>query len=111
MRQFLTITLNGVSLASLYFITATGFSLIFGVMKTVNFTHGGLYLLGAYIGHDVAVATGNWYLGILVGGIGAAVMGGLFNVLFLRRVQGQLLRQGLIAFGLAIILADQMIAR
>lgn len=109
--QFLAITLNGISLASLYFITATGFSLIFGVMKTVNFTHGGLYLLGAYIGYDVARATGNWYLGILVGGLGAAVVGGLLNVLFLRRVQGQALRQGLIAFGLAIILADQMIAR
>lgn len=109
--QLLIIALSGLSLASLYFITASGFSLIFGVMKTVNFTHGGLYLLGGYVGYEFAARTGNWYLAILVGGIGAAVVGGLLNVVFLRRVQGQLLRQGLMAFGLAIVLADQMIAR
>ena len=49
LRQFVVVTLNGVTLAALYFVVASGFTLIFGLMRVVNMAHGSLYLLGGYI--------------------------------------------------------------
>ena len=46
--------LNGLTLASLYFIVASGFTLVFGLMRNVNLAHGSLYLLGGYVGFIVA---------------------------------------------------------
>ena len=46
--------LNGLTLASLYFIVASGFTLVFGLMRNVNLAHGSLYLLGGYVGFFVA---------------------------------------------------------
>src|ERR1051325_12046068 len=48
-KQFVTVTLNGLSLAALYFVVASGFTLIFGLMRVVNMAHGSLYLLGGYL--------------------------------------------------------------
>ncbi len=79
-------------------------------MQTVNFAHGAMYLLGAYIGYDVFYATGNWYLGIAVAAIIMAAAGAIVRVAFLGRLQGQDLRQGLTAFGLSIVMADLMLA-
>ena len=42
--------LNGLTLAALYFVVASGFTLVFGLMRNVNLAHGSLYLLGAYVG-------------------------------------------------------------
>ena len=47
--QFVIVALNGVSLAALYFVTASGFTLVFGLMRVVNMAHGALYLLGGYL--------------------------------------------------------------
>ena len=49
---------NGVTLAGLYFLVASGFTLVFGLMRNVNLAHGSLYLFGAYVGYDVANWTG-----------------------------------------------------
>ncbi|MDP9136278.1 MAG: branched-chain amino acid ABC transporter permease, partial [Actinomycetota bacterium] len=49
MRQFVVVTLNGATLAALYFVVASGFTLIFGLMRVVNMAHGSLYLLGGYL--------------------------------------------------------------
>src|SRR5215216_3560873 len=49
LRQFVIVTLNGVTLAALYFVVASGFTLIFGLMRVVNMAHGSLYLLGGYL--------------------------------------------------------------
>ena len=49
LRQFAVVTLNGVTLAALYFVVASGFTLIFGLMRVVNMAHGSLYLLGGYL--------------------------------------------------------------
>ena len=48
-RQFAVVTLNGLTLAALYFVVASGFTLIFGLMRVVNMAHGSLYLLGGYL--------------------------------------------------------------
>ena len=67
-RLFAIVTLNGLTPASLYFIVASGFSLIFGLMRVVTMAHGSLYLLGAYVGFEVSPATGSRVRGILAAG-------------------------------------------
>ena len=52
-RRFAVVTLNGVTLAALYFVVASGFTLIFGLMRVVNMAHGSLYLLGGYIAFEL----------------------------------------------------------
>ena len=63
---FITL-LNGLTLSSLYFIVAAGFTLVFGLMRNVNLAHGSLYLLGGYIGYFVAEATGYFVLALAAG--------------------------------------------
>ena len=57
-RLFWVVTLNGVTLAALFFVVAAGFTLIFGLMRVVNMAHGSLYLLAGYIAFTLQ---GNWY--------------------------------------------------
>ena len=109
-RLFLNATLNGLTLASLYFIVASGFTLIFGLMRVVNMAHGSLYLLGAYVGYEVQAATGNWALAALAGAGAAAALGALLQVSLFGWMQGQDLRQALVAIGVSIVLADLMLA-
>ena len=53
-RIFLSALLNGITLGGLYFLVASGFTLIFGLMRNVNLAHGSLYLFGGYIGYEIA---------------------------------------------------------
>jgi len=105
-RLFVVTLLNGLTLGSLYFIVASGFTLVFGLMRNVNLAHGSLYLLGGYLGFVVAEKTGWWLLAIAVGFLGAAVVGLLIQVLLLRQMQGQELRQTMVTIGLSIVIAD-----
>jgi branched-subunit amino acid ABC-type transport system permease component len=102
LREFITITLNGVT----YFVAAAGFSLIFGLMRVVNLAHGSLDLLGAYIGWSIGDATGSWYLALITAPLGVAVVGVLLQQAFLRRIQGQELREALVTIGVSIIIFD-----
>ncbi|MBR0663044.1 branched-chain amino acid ABC transporter permease [Roseomonas hellenica] len=111
-----TILLNGLTLAALYFIVASGFSLIFGLMRVVNMAHGAMYLIAGYVGYavfeplydrDVWYA---WYVGLAAGVAFAAVFGALVQTLLLGWMQGQELRQALVTIGLSIIVADQLLA-
>ena len=108
-RLFFVTLLNGLTLASLYFIVAAGFTLVFGLMRNVNLAHGSLYLLGAYSGWVVGDATGSWLLAVATGFATAAVLGLLMQVLVFRWMQGQDLRQTLVTIGLSIVLADVML--
>jgi len=110
-KLLLLATMNGITLAALYFIVASGFTLIFGMMRVVNLAHGSLYLIGAYIGYDVASMTGYWFLALFGGAIGAALVGVAMQYLVLDRYQGQDLRQALVTIGLSIIAADLLLAR
>ena len=105
-RLYFVTLLNGLTLASLYFIVASGFTLVFGLMRNVNLAHGSLYLLGGYVGYVVAERTGWWVLALAAGFLAAAVAGLLIQVLILRRMQGQDLRQTLVTIGLSIVVAD-----
>jgi len=106
---FFKTLLNGMTLASLYFLVASGFTLVFGLMRNVNLAHGSLYLFGAYVGWFVGERTGSWVLAVIAGFLAAAVMGLLMQLAVFRHMQGQDLRQTLVTIGLSIVLADLML--
>ena len=79
-------------------------------MRNVNLAHGSMYLLGGYIGYDVAEASGSWFLGLAVAFLVIALSGALLQVLVFRRMEGDDLRQTLVTIGLSIVAADLMLA-
>jgi branched-chain amino acid transport system permease protein len=109
-KTFVSAVLNGVTLAGLYFLVASGFTLVFGLMRNVNLAHGSLYLLGAYIGYDAALWTDNWFLGVLAGALAIGIVGALLQVLVFQRLAGDELRQTLVTIGISIVAADLMLA-
>jgi branched-chain amino acid transport system permease protein len=109
-KTFVNTLLNGITLGGLYFLVASGFTLIFGLMRNVNLAHGSMYLLGAYIGYEVADKTGNWFLGLAVAFLAVAGSGILLQVLIFRRMADDDLRQTLVTIGISIIAADAMLA-
>ena len=107
-RLFFITLLNGLTLASLYFIVASGFTLVFGLMRNVNLAHGSLYLLGGYLGFFTAQYSGSFVLALAAGFAGAALVGLLMQVGIFRFMQGQDLRQTMVTIGLSIVFADLM---
>ena len=108
-RLFAVTLLNGLTLGSLYFIVASGFTLVFGLMRNVNLAHGSLYLLGGYLGFYVAHHTGWFVLALAAGFLAAALVGLLMQVSIFRFMQGQDLRQTLVTIGLSIVIADLLL--
>jgi len=123
---FAQITLNGITLAGLYFIVASGFTLIFGLMRVVNMAHGSFYMLGGIIAFliqermlkpdptsfDLPQATwGSFVIPLVVATFAVALLGLIIQQVFLRWNQGQELRQALITIAISIIVADQAVAR
>jgi branched-chain amino acid transport system permease protein len=108
-KLFLTTALNGLTLAALYFLVASGFTLVFGLMRNVNLAHGSLYLLGAYVGWVVGDKTGSWLLAVAAGFASAALSGLVLQVAVFRFMQGQDLRQTLVTIALSIMLADVLL--
>jgi branched-chain amino acid transport system permease protein len=105
-RLFLVTLLNGLTLGSLYFIVASGFTLVFGLMRNVNLAHGSLYLLGGYVGFIVGERSGYWLLAVAAGFAAAALAGLLLQVVILRHMQNQDLRQTMVTIGISIVMAD-----
>jgi branched-chain amino acid transport system permease protein len=105
-RLFVVTLLNGLTLASLYFIVASGFTLVFGLMRNVNLAHGSLYLLGGYLGFFAAQLTDSWLLALAAGFAAAALVGLAMQVSIFRFIPGQDLRQTMVTIGLSIVIAD-----
>jgi branched-chain amino acid transport system permease protein len=108
-KLFLITALNGLTLGALYFLVASGFTLVFGLMRNVNLAHGSLYLLGGYLGFEIGERTGSWLLALAAGFLAAALVGLLLQMAVFRFMQGQDLRQTLVTIALAIMLADVML--
>jgi len=121
---FINTVLDGLTFAGLLFIVASGFSLIFGLMRVVNMAHGAFYLLGGYIAYEVQqrmtgsgfglqpgeVNTVEWVVPWLIAMVCIGVFGLAVQQLLLRWNQGQDLRQALITIAVSVIVADQVIA-
>jgi branched-chain amino acid transport system permease protein len=108
-RLFVVTFLNGLTLAALYFLVASGFTLVFGLLRNVNLAHGSLYLLGAYVGWVVGDATDSWLLAVAAGFLSAALLGLVLQVFMFRYMQGQDLRQTMATIAISILLADIML--
>jgi len=124
--SFFRTVLDSVTFAALLFIVASGFTLIFGLMRVVNMAHGSFFLLGGYIALKLQryfvgeasylgltsdqVSAANWILPLLIATTCIAVVGLVMQQLFLRWNQGQDLRQALITIAISIIAADQILA-
>jgi branched-chain amino acid transport system permease protein len=94
---------NGISYGALLFLLASGLTLIFGVMRIVNLSHGAYFLLGGYVALSVIAATGSWVLAIPVAALVVAVIGLAMERIFLRRLGFEPLRQVLLTVGFAYL--------
>ena len=102
-----TQTTSGLIIGMLLFLVAAGVSLIFGVLKVVNFAHGTFYMLGAYFAYTAFQLSGSYLVAVLAGGIGVAVFGLLFERLLIARVYGSpVLMQILVCYAVILILDD-----
>jgi branched-chain amino acid transport system permease protein len=106
MEFWVTQAFNGISYGALLFLLAGGLSLIFGMMRIVNMTHGSYYLLGGYVGLSAIWRGGNFALAILAGAVAIAVVGIAEWNAFLKRLGGQELGQVLTTMGFALIFQD-----
>lgn len=98
--------LNGLSFAALLFFLASGFTLIFGLMRIVNLAHGAYYLVGGYVGLTVTLATGNFWLGLLAAPLAIGLVGLLTERVLLRPLRGNQLPEVLLTVGVAFVFAD-----
>jgi branched-chain amino acid transport system permease protein len=100
---------NSLALASLLIMLASGLALIYGLRDVINFGHGALYMLGAYLGYSVALVGGFW-LGLVVVPLLLALLGIAFEVLVLRPLQSRPhIEVALVTLGLGIILGQIII--
>ena len=95
---------NGISYGALLFLVGSGLSLIFGVMRIVNLSHGAYFLWGGYIALSVIWVTGSWALSLPVAALAVAVIGLAMERLFLRSEGFEYLRNGAIALGVAVLI-------
>ncbi len=106
MSLWLVLAVNSVTLGGLLFLLSAGFSLIFGLMRIPNLTHGSFFMLGGYF----AVSLIEWGLGFwpaaVVSGLLVAALGGVVERLILRRLAGAELAQVLVTLGLSFMIAD-----
>lgn len=128
-QTFLQVTLNGITLAALFFLVAAGFNLIFGLMRTVNLAHGSLFLFGGYLawvaqthwfqssasGQFSLTATSStsvagWVIPLVFATFVIGLVGLAIQQVLLRWNQGQELRQALITIAVSVIFADQLLA-
>ena len=103
--------LGGLTSAMFLFLIASGLSLVFGVMRVLNFAHGSFYMIGAYLAWQVvqwlAPMSGGFWLAVLAAALGVALLGGVVERLLLRHLYGrEELYQLLFTYALVLILGD-----
>ncbi|WP_437756208.1 branched-chain amino acid ABC transporter permease [Sorangium sp. So ce1389] len=111
MTQFIAITLNGLTRGALIFLVASGFTLVFGVMRLVNLAHGALCLIGAYAAYSIREATGSFALALLLSPLATVLAGLVLERTLLRPTKGSDMRQALVTIGAGIVIADQLLAQ
>ncbi|HYB55777.1 MAG TPA: branched-chain amino acid ABC transporter permease [Alphaproteobacteria bacterium] len=106
MTLWLLLAINSITLGGLLFLLSAGFSLIFGLMRIPNLTHGSFFMLGAYLGVSFLDAGLGFWTAALASAVAMATIGGLIERLLLRRLQGNALAQVLVTLGLSFMIAD-----
>lgn len=104
------LVLNGLSFGALLFLIASGFTLVFGLMRISNLAHGAFYLVGAYVAIATVVATGNFWFGVVAGALSAALVGVVSERGLLRQVRGKEMPEVLVTVGISFVIADLLLA-
>ena len=106
MNFWLIQSLNSLAFGSILFTLAAGFSLIFGLMRVANLSHGAYFMLGAYVG--LAILDAGWGFGwaVLAAGVVVGLLGAIVERVVLRRLAGNSLGQVLATLGLAFVISD-----
>jgi branched-chain amino acid transport system permease protein len=99
--------LHGLVYGMVLFLLASGFTLIFGMMDVLNFSHGAFYMLGAYFSFSVLLWTGQFWLSLIIAPLGVGLFGMFVERVFLRKVHAYgHVPELLLTFGIAYILED-----
>ena len=105
--QILIQTVNGIVTGMILALIASGLTLIFGIMDVVNFAHGELFMLGAYVGVVVLSSTGNFWVALILSTLTVALIGAALQVTTLRPLIGRdPLTTILATFGLSLVLQN-----
>ena len=100
-------TVNGIVTGMILALIASGLTLIFGIMDVVNFAHGELFMLGAYIGFVIFAATGSFWLALVGSALIIAILGAAMQIVTLRPLIGRdPLNTILVTFGISLMLQN-----
>ena len=100
-------TVNGIVTGMILALVASGLTLIFGIMDVVNFAHGELFMLGAYVGVVVISLTGNFWMALVLSALIVAILGAVMQIVTLRPLIGRdPLYTILATFGISLILQN-----
>src|ERR1700688_4725201 len=106
-NQIVIQTMNGIVTGMILALVASGLTLIFGIMDVVNFAHGELFMLGAYIGVLVMAATGSFWLALILASLVVAILGAAIQIVTLRPLIGRdPLNTILATFGISLVLQN-----
>jgi branched-chain amino acid transport system permease protein len=108
--EFIAQTLNGLTLAGIIFLVSSGFTLVFGVMRVTNLSHGAVYLVGGYIGYSVISATHNFFYGLAAGALAMAAFGYLLERTLISWLGRSEMAELLATLGLIYVLDDLALA-
>ena len=105
---------NGISLGMIYVLMAIGLTVVFGMLNIINFAHGAVYAIGAYLAFQFSIMlgqwTGNFWVAIFLSPVVAGLLGALIEVSLLRRMQAEEhVYQILLTFGVSLILQELII--
>jgi branched-chain amino acid transport system permease protein len=103
---WLLLAVNSITLGGLLFLLSAGFSLIFGLMRIPNLTHGSFFMLGAYLATSLIGRGVDFWTAAILSGLGVALFGGIVERFVLRRLPGAELAQVLVTLGLSFMVAD-----
>ena len=106
MSLWLLLAVNSITLGGLLFLLSAGFSLIFGLMRIPNLTHGSFFMLGAYLATSLIARGVDFWTAAVLSGLGVALFGGIVERFVLRRLPGAELAQVLVTLGLSFMVAD-----
>jgi len=106
MSVWLVLAVNSITFGGLLFLLSAGFSLVFGLMRIPNLTHGSFFMLGAYLATSLIAAGFGFWPAAVVGGLLVALFGGVVERFILRRLAGAELAQVLVTLGLSFMVAD-----
>ena len=110
MPEFIAQTLNGLTLAGIIFLVSSGFTLVFGVMRVTNLSHGAVYLVGGYIGYSVINVTHNFFYGLAAGALSMAVFGFVLERTLITWLGRSEMAELLATLGLIYVLDDLALA-